>query len=253
MTLVTDRPELPPLRDDGLPTLPTGEPVLARWFVIAMLVLVPVAVGVTIWAFLAIPKGETTPPAERLPVGDGQVTVDRGDAEWGDTTEIQAGPSCAQGIDIVGDEAAHVAGTGALDALCRLLGAGDYPLAREGLRGWSAAEGRLRFATFEASAVETSARIEDDRMVVEVNARFLFEAASRAAPSLLYQLVLIADPQWPGERVSVDHQLAAVQAQVDACERLDLGDEEPRSCQDARDLLAEPDPRAALESAGWRP
>ena len=250
---MTDRPQLPPLRDDGLPTLPTGEPVLARWFVIAMLVLVPVAIGVTIWAFLSIPRSETIPPAERRPVGDGQVTIDRGEAELGASTESDPGPSCTQGIDIVGDEAARVAGTRALDTLCRLLGAGDYPLAREGLREWVAADGRLRFATFEAAAVETSARIEDERMVIEVNARFLFEAASRAAPSLLYQLVLIADPQWPGERVSVDQQLAAVQAQVDACERVDLGDDRPRSCQDANDLLAEPDPRAALESAGWRP
>jgi predicted RNA polymerase sigma factor len=38
-----DRPSQPPLRDDGLPTLPTGEPVLHRWFVVALLLLAPVA------------------------------------------------------------------------------------------------------------------------------------------------------------------------------------------------------------------
>jgi len=47
------RPPLPPLRGDGLPTLPTGEPVLARWFVIVMLLLAPVAIAVTVIAWQA--------------------------------------------------------------------------------------------------------------------------------------------------------------------------------------------------------
>ncbi len=254
MTLdVSDRPDLPPLRDDGLPTLPTGEPVLARWFVITMLLLAPVAIAVTVWAFLSIPDGDAVPPAERRPVGDGQTTIDRGAAELGETPDTDAGPSCAQDLDIVGDEGARVAGTQALDALCQLLGAGDYPLAREGLREWIATEGQLRFATFETAAVESTTHLEEEGMVIELNARFLFEDASRAAPTLLYQLVLIADPQWPGERVSVEHELAAAEAQADGCERVDLGEQPPRSCQDVRDLLDEPDPRTALEEAGFRP
>jgi hypothetical protein len=48
--------ELPPLQGDGLPTLPTGEPVLARWFVLTMLLLAPIAIAVTVWAFLSIPR-----------------------------------------------------------------------------------------------------------------------------------------------------------------------------------------------------
>lgn len=74
---MSDAPSLPPLRDDGLPTLPTGEPVLARWFVIAMLLLVPVGIAVGVWAVMSIQR-EPLPPAERRPPGGPEVTIDRG-------------------------------------------------------------------------------------------------------------------------------------------------------------------------------
>ena len=247
------RAELPPLKDDGLPTLPTGEPVLARWFVLAMLVLVPVAIGVSIWAFLSIPTGEAVPPAERRPVGDGQVTIDRGDAQLGESTETEPGPGCGEGIEMIGDSGTRAASSRALEGLCGLLGLGDYPDARVGLREWLAADGQLRFATFETAAVESSARWEGDRIIVELNARFLFEDASRAAPTLLHQLVLISDAEWPGEPVAAETELAAAQAHVDACDRLDLGAQPPAGCQDVQDLLEEPDPLRALEEAGFRP
>lgn len=245
------RTELPPLQGDGLPTLPTGEPVLARWFVILMLVLAPVAIGVSIWAFLSIPSGEAVPPAERRPVGDGSVTIDRGDAELGAATATEPGPSCGEDIELVGDDGARAAGRRAVDALCRLLGMGDYPEARQGLGQWRQLDGQLRFATFERAAVESSARIEADRLVIELNARYLFEDASRAAPTVLHQLILVADPAWPGAPVSAEAELLAAQAHADACDRLDLGEQPPAGCADVRDLLAEPDPLDALEAAGF--
>jgi hypothetical protein len=244
--------ELPPLQGDGLPTLPTGEPVLARWFVLTMLLLAPIAIAVTVWAFLSIPAGETVPPAERRPPGDASVTIDRGDAELGASTETEPGPGCGEQIDLVGDEGAREAGRRAVDALCNLLGAGGYPQAREGLREWNAADGQLRFATFEVAAVESSARFEDDRVVIELNARYLFEDARRAAPTLLHQLVLISDPGWPGETVSAETELAAAEAHADACDRLDLGQQPPVGCQDVRDLLNEDDPLGSLVDAGFR-
>ncbi len=246
-----DRASLPPLKDDGLPTLPTGEPVLARWFVIAMLVLVPIAIGVTVVAFLAIPRGDAVPPAERRPPGDAAVTIDRGDAQLGESTESEDGPGCAEDIELIGDRGTRAASRRALDGLCRLLGMGQYPTAREGLREWRAADGQLRFATFEIAAVESSARVEDDRLIVELNARFLFEDAGRAAPTLLHQLVLIADPAWPGQPVSAASELAAAQAHADACARLSFEGQPPRGCLDVEELLAEEDPLGALERAGF--
>ncbi len=245
------RDELPPLQGDGLPTLPTGEPVLARWFVLTMLLLVPVAIGVTVWAFLSIPSGEAVPPAERRPVGDGVVTIDRGEAQLGESTETEPGPGCAEGIELIGDSGTRAASRRALDGLCNLLGVGDYPDARTGLREWLASDGQLRFATFESAAVESSTRWEDDRLIVELNARYLFEDASRAAPTLVHQLVLIGDPEWPGEPVAAATELEAARAHADACDRLDHGDNPPAGCQDVRDLLEEPDPLRALEEAGF--
>jgi len=246
------RNELPPLQGDGLPSLPTGEPVLARWFVLAMLILAPIAIGVTVWAFLSIPVGDPVPPAERRPPGGELATIDRGEAELGESTETEPGPGCAAGVEMIGDDGTRAASRRALDAMCNLLGAGDYPEARRGLAEWIATDGQLRFATFEVAAVESSARLEDETLVVELNARYLFEDASRAAPTLLHQLILIADPAWPGETVAAETELAAATAHADACERLDLGEQPPAGCQDVRDLLDEDDPLRALEEAGFR-
>ncbi len=66
---------------DGLPALPDGEPVLARWFVVAMLVLGLVAVGMTVFALTrrAAPPAEVFPAAERRTPGTAEVTHDRGE------------------------------------------------------------------------------------------------------------------------------------------------------------------------------
>jgi hypothetical protein len=249
---MADRPSsLPPLRDDGLPTLATGEPVLARWFVIAMLVLVPVAVAVSIWAISFIPRGETIGPAERRPPGDEMVTIDRGAAQFGESTETAPGPACAVSIQTVGDSGTRAAADRALGALCQLLDTGEFPTAREGLGDWIRGDGLLRLATFELSGVESSARVEDDRIVVELNAKFLFEDAARAAPALIHQLTLIGPSAWPGEPVVADQELAAARAQAEACDRLDFGGEAPRGCLDVEELLGADDPRQLILDAGF--
>ncbi|MFO7778424.1 MAG: hypothetical protein R6V28_08740, partial [Nitriliruptoraceae bacterium] len=93
------RSGLPPLRDDGLPTLATGEPVLQRWFVITLLVLVPLALAVTVWAFLAIDR-EPLSAAERRPAGGPEVTIARGGAMLSETRDAEPGPGCSQAIRI---------------------------------------------------------------------------------------------------------------------------------------------------------
>jgi hypothetical protein len=247
----TGSPSLPPMQDDGLPTLPTGEPVLARWFVVAMLVLVPAAVIVTAWAFLSIPRDELT-AAERRPPGDEQVTIDRGRAEFGASSETEPGPPpCGEALELIGDDGTRAASRGAMAATCELLASDDFPEALEGLRTWIRADGLLRIATFQRSGVESSARLEDDRLVVELNAKFQFEDAARAAPALLHQLRLLAEPSWPGEPLSAAAELAAAEDQLEACRRLSGPDPVPRGCDDVEELLAEPDPLASLVEAGW--
>jgi hypothetical protein len=141
------RYDLPPMADDGLPTLPTGEPVLARWFVVVMLVLAPVTIGVTIWAVLSIPDGEID-AAERRPPGTAEVTYDRGDAMLGETLETEAGPGCGGNVTLLGDEGARAAARVAMRAVCEALRTPGLDEARDGLR--ALAGGELRFGGLRA-------------------------------------------------------------------------------------------------------
>jgi hypothetical protein len=242
--------ELPPLRDDGLPTLPTGEPVLQRWFVIALLVGIPVAIAVTIWAFASIPRDEIA-PADRRPPGGPQITIDRGDAELGASVETEAGPACAQAIELLGDSGTRATSRRALGATCELLRSGRYPTASEGLAHWIRNDGLIRVAIFELSGVEGSARMVDDRLVVELNAKYQFEDATRAAPELVHQLTLIGQADWPGRTLTADAALEAAEAQADACTRLSFAGAPPRGCRDVEELLAADDPRTQLIEAGY--
>ena len=241
---------LPPLRDDGLPTLPTGEPVLQRWFVIAVLVIVPIGIAVTVWAFLAIPRDELT-PAQRRPPGGLEVTIARGDAQFGASTETETGPSCASAITLIGDSGTRATSRRALEATCELLRSGRYPTANEGLRAWLRNDGLMRIAVFELSGVEGSARQEDGRLVVELNAKFQFEDASRAAPELIHQLTLLGQEAWPGEPLTVVAAMEAAEAQTDACTQLTFDGPVPRGCRDVEALLASDDPHAQLVEAGY--
>jgi hypothetical protein len=249
----TDEPgrELPPLTGDGLPALPTGEPVLHRWFVLTMLLLVPVALGVSVWAATSIQR-DTIPAAERRPPGGPTVTIERGAAELGESRDVEPGPTCSQGIRIVGDAGARAAGRRALAGACALLDSGAYPEAEVGLRAWTRADGQLRIAAFQLTGVESSTRLEDDRLVMELNAKFQFEDATRAAPAVLHQLVLLADPDFPGTEISAERELLGVRAQADACASLGFPDQPPRGCLDVEELLAEDDPIAALVDAGYQ-
>jgi hypothetical protein len=251
---VSERPPLPPLRDDGLPTLPTGEPVLHRWFVIAMLILVPLAIGVSIWAATFVFGRETIPPADRRPAGDAATTVDRGDAVLGTIEDSEPGPSCASAARVVGDDGARAAGSRALGATCSLLRTGGFADAEAGLREWVTGRGKLRFAVFERSGVESSLRAtEDDRLVIELNASFQFEDATRAAPAIIGQLVQLAQRSFPGAPVTAETALAAAEAQAAACDRLVFSDGGPRGCLDVAELLDEDDPLASLLDAGYPP
>lgn len=246
------RGELPALRTDGLPTLPNGEPILARWFVLTMLVLGFAAVAVTIWAFTAVDR-EQLSAAERRPAGGSEVTVERGRAELAETRGAVPGPDCTQAIRIVGDEGSRAAARVAAERVCVLLETGEFPRAREGLVEWIAADGQLRIATFELSGVESSARLEDGRIVVELNAKFQFVDAARAAPALLHQLALISDEAWPGEPVGAGSQLTAAAYEVAACRRLEVPDDAlPRGCTDAAELLQTPERYQELLDVGYR-
>jgi len=245
------RPPLPPLRDDGLPTLPTGEPVLARWFVIVMLLLVPVAIAVTVIAWQAASR-EPPPAIERRSVGSATVTTDRGDALFPESDAAAPGPSCAEAVLLTGDRSAVSAARRALSATCQLIARGDLPLAAAGLEVWLETGAIARVGTFERSGVDASARVEDGRIVLELNARYLFEDATRAAPVVVHQLALIGQEDWPGAPISAQAEAAALAEQLLACGRLSLPDGTPRPCRDAAELIAMDDLVGALTGVGFR-
>jgi hypothetical protein len=239
------------MQDDGLPTLPTGEPVLQRWFVLALIVLGVVAIAVTVWGLASIDR-EPLSAAERRPAGGPEVTIERGEAMLADTQEASPGPDCAQAIRLVGDPGSQAAARVAMSGACELIATGEFPRAREGLVEWIAADGIMRIATFELSGVESSTRVLEGRMILELNAKFQFEDAVTGSPAVIHQLELIADPAWPGEPVAASTELEAARSQHEACRRLDFPDEPPRGCLDVEELLAEPDPIGALLEVGFR-
>ena len=225
--------------------------MLARWFVLTMLLLVPVAIAVSVVAWRAADR-EPPPPIERRVVGTATITHDRGDAVFPAATTVVPGPSCAEGVRLTGDASAISAGRRALSATCQLLASGDLPLAEAGLTAWLDADPSVRVGTFEASGVDASARVEDGGIVLELNARYLFEDATRAAPVVVAELALIGQPDWPGAVVSAQAEAAALAEQLLACGRLSLPDGVPRPCRDAAELLMSEDLVADLVAVGFR-
>jgi hypothetical protein len=236
---------------DGLPALPSGEPVLARWFAVLLVVLVPVGVGVTLWALNATGR-EPLPPAERRSTGTAEVTHERGVAGLNETLDTEPGPDCAAGVEVLGDPGARAAAVRTLGAVCTLLGRGGFDAAEAGLARWAATDGLLRFAVFELTGLDSSARVEDGRVVIELNAKFQFDDATQAAPLVIHELTHLGG-RWPGAPVSAEEELGALEAQARACERLVIRDEPPRGCDDARAVLADPDPLSRLQEAGYGP
>lgn len=236
---------------DGLPALPSGEPILPRWFVLSVIVLVVVAMVVTVLAFV-VGRRDPLSAAERRPVGTAEVTHDRGQAALSEETSADPGPACGQGIELVGDASSRAAGRRALAAACQLLGRGDYPVAEAGLDAWARNDGALRVAVFELTGVDSSARVEDDRVVIEINAKFQFQDATRAAPLIIHELTHLGQ-DWPGVAVDAEDELAAVRAQALACDQLVFRDDPPRGCLDVNELLGADQPLQQLQEAGYGP
>lgn len=245
--------------------MPDGEPLLQRWFVIPMLLLVVVGIGVSIWMAVTVLGSERIPVAERRPPGTAEVTHERGDAVLNETTETEPGPGCASDIELFGDPGARGTGRAALQATCQVLRSNEFSLAQVGLSRWAEADGQLRVAVFEVTGLESSMRVErrseqsgesvtdgtGERIVLELNPRFQFEEARRAAPMVVHELVHLAT-SWPGDPVTAEAELEAMRYQHQACVDLGLMDDDPpRGCLDAELLTTAPDAIQQLVDAGY--
>lgn len=237
---------------DGLPATPSGEPLLARWFAIAMLVLGVVGVVLVVWAFSSVRTTDISPAARRPP-GSAQVTHARGAAVLAEDRTEQRDVACAPDVRLVGDVGGRATVARALSTACGLLDRDTAGLAaaRRGLERLGSAGGVVRIAVFEVNGLDSSLRVEDGVPVVELNPKFQFDDATLAAPALLHELAHLGSDDFPGTAVDVDAELAALQVQATACDLLVLPEDPPRGCSDAAAVLADPDPRAALRAAGY--
>ncbi|MBW3664916.1 MAG: hypothetical protein KY469_17605 [Actinobacteria bacterium] len=234
---------------DGLPSLPTGEPVLHRWFVILMLLLVPAGIAVTAWALTSFGRPEVDAAARRPPGVEGE-THDRGEAILNQDTTTTPGPACFADVGLRGDASARAALARAAGSACLLLERPRFDTARVGLERLAVQNGLLRMAVFELTGVDSSARVDDGRPIIELNAKFQFEDATRAAPAIIHELTHLGQDLVPTPVVAAD-ELVAVEAQRAACELLTFGDDPPRGCRDAAELLDSERPIEELEGAGY--
>jgi len=238
---------------DGLPSLPSGEPVLHRWFVLVMIPLVLIGIGVTVWAWTSI-RGIDISAASRRPPGTAEVTHERGQAAIAEDTSTTEASGCAEGVTLVGDPGGRAAAERALAAMCQQLRSPGLAEAAAGLQVWADNGGVLRFAVFEINGLDSSTRVEGGRYVIELNNKFQFlePSAALAAPFLVHELTHLGQDTWPGAPVTAEDELVALQRQADACDRLTLRRDPPRGCGDAEELLAEVDPLGSLRTAGYR-
>lgn len=238
---------------DGLPALASGEPVLARWFVIAMLVLGVAASVVTVLAFANFGRDRIS-PAERRPIGTMTVTHDRGQAVLNDPALAETLPlldsDCPDGVMLYGDASGRATGSVAMNATCQLLRRLDLTEAQTGLSFFSGEGGIIRVGVFERTGVDSSLVFENGVPVLELNAKFQRETAVEAVPSVIHELTHLGTTGWPLTVVDIPEELVATSAQLLACDSIPWSKNEPRSCLDARELL-EDDPVGLLLEAGY--
>ncbi len=138
----------------------------------------------------------------------------------------------------------------AAERTCALRSTPGIQRAREGL---ARARATVVFAEFQVSGNESATRLGPGGPLVLVNGQFsqLHSAPERTAVLLVHEGVHVADGRPP----TADGELAADQAQLDACVRLYAApDRSNVSCQDAASLLALGEARALdeLRRAGYR-
>ena len=227
---------------------PVGElqdQLLPRWFVILILVLIPVAIAAVVAAFVVFRPAEV-PVAERRPPPAGDLTSDVGQFVVGEATPEPYADVCPtlRGVQIAGTEDDRQALRLGLAGLCNVSLPGDVS---DRLARFAQAGGVVRFSAFEQTGVDSTAQVDPPRILI--NARLQLTDPLWIAPLVAHDATLLGADAEPG---TVAAALEARQAEVLVCERLLSGRRSSRGCADARELLDLPDPAAALRAAGFR-
>ena len=229
-----------PWRD--APTSELGDQVLPRWFVLTAIACVIVAIVVLVAAFV-LPSRAPVPVAARRPPASQAFTTAVGEVLTGPSQPQAYDAPCetVQGIRVAGMEADRARLRRGVAALCNIALPDDAAAA---LRRFAEQQGIVRFATFEATGVDsTASRVAPPTILL--NARFARTNPLWLTPLLVHDAVALR-----GDPSTADTALVARRAEAAVCDR--LGDAEPsRGCADAAAVLALDDPIAALRDAGF--
>lgn len=220
------------------------EQLLPRWFVLTALILVPVAIVAAIAAFLVFGPDEV-PVAQRRPPPGGGLTSDVGDYRVGNLEPQPYAEACPalQGVRIAGTDDDLAALRLGIAGLCNTS---LEPGTEDAIRAFARDGGVVRFAQFEATGVDSAAVLDGEPSTILVNARLQRTDPLWIAPVVAHDAVVLS-----GDAETVDTRLAARRAEAQVCERLLSGRRPSRGCDDAQQLLAQPDPAAALRDAGF--
>lgn len=227
------------------PTSELGDQVLPRWFVLTAITAVIVAVVVGLAAFRAIGRPRIAVEARRPPASQAYTTA-VGQVEAGASAATAYDASCPllDGLRLAGTPGDQAQLRRGLAALCNIALPDDVAAAVRSL----AADGAvLRFATFEATGVDSTAARDPNAAAVLVNTRFQRTDPLWIAPLIVHDATLRA-----GEPTTARDALAARRAEAAVCDLLLPTADQSRACADARAILALDGPLAALREAGFR-
>lgn len=230
-----------PWRD--APTSELGDQVLPRWFVLTAIATVLLAI-IVLFAAFALPRRNAVPVEARRPPASDMYTNAVGEVQTGGTDAQPYDAPCGllRGIQIAGAEVDRTLLRQGLAGLCNIDLPGDVA---GDIRAFAEQSGIVRFATFEATGVDSTASREDPPTVL-VNARFQRTDPLWIAPLIAHDAVMRS-----GDSVAAETALAARQAELAVCDRLLGTSERSRGCADAAQITALDDPLGALRAAGF--
>ena len=221
------------------------EQLLPRWFVLLCVTMIPLALLAAVAAFVVFDPDEVPVAGRRPPPADG-LTNAVGEHVVGDAPPVVYADACQmlQGVQVAGTDDDQAALRLGLAGLCNTSLPAEV---EEQLTAFGRAGGVVRFAQFQLTGVDSTAQLDQRPPRILINAKLQRTDPLWIAPAIAHDTTFLrVDP------ATAAGALTARKVEILVCERLLGGRELSRGCRDAAELLALPDPLAALRDAGFR-
>lgn len=227
------------------PTGELGDQVLPRWFVLTAIAAVVVA-AVVVAIALRGPEAAPVAVEARRPPPSADYTTAVGRIAAGDAAPASYDAPCplVDGLRVAGTPGDQAQLRRGVAALCNVALPED--VARD-VRSLADDSAVLRFATFEATGVDSTASRDPAEPAILINTRF-----QRTNPLWITPLIVHDATLRQGRPATADAAVAARRAEASVCDLLLSADDQSRACTDARAILTLDDPIAALQGAGFR-